>query len=358
MLCFGLLTGFDTIVTDSSVVTSKRPDAVFLSDQFTDSAGTVLPYRYYLPEGAESGERYPVLLYLHGNGSRGSDNRTQLTTNGAALNTAILNSEYPCIMIAPQCPTGTAWVADSRYPGSEAFNGTTEPGKYLSAAKELLDYFLAEYRCDPDRIYITGSSNGGGATWELISRYPGLFAAAVPLAGTGSRDGAKAFGKTVTGTPVWTFHGDADMTLSVEGTRAIVSAIREAGGDVRYTEIAGGTHDIWSTAAATEGLIDWIFAQKRGGEDSGISSGESEPVSGGESSAGNGSEAPTTLPSQSADGDTQPPSGEDETGSGGGSWRTVLLLAAGTVCLGAVIAGIAAAIKSKKGRNGGDGRKA
>ena len=272
------LTGFSEIVTEAGTTTTKVPDAVFLSGSFTASDGTTIPYRYYLPEGyATSGKTYPVFLYLHGNGSRGSDNKTQLTTNGAALNTAVLNSGYDCIMLAPQCPAHPAeWIDRNAYPGSDAFAADIADGKletrvYLNAATELLNSFItnADYHADTSRIYVTGSSNGGGATWALAALYPEVFAAAIPMCGTGNSlspvtaAGAAALVGSYLDMPIWTFHGDADTTLSIEGTRGIVDAVRAAGGTkINFTVIPGGSHNIVGEAASTAGLVDWIFAQK------------------------------------------------------------------------------------------------
>lgn len=271
------LAGFDEIVTEAGTTSSKIPDEVFLSGRFTASDGTTIPYRYYLPEGyATSGRTYPVFLYLHGNGSRGSDNKTQLTTNGAALNTAVLNSDYACIMIAPQCPAHPAeWIDRNAYPGSDAFAADIADGKletriYLNAAAELLNSFLtnADYHADTSRIYVTGSSNGGGATWALAALYPDVFAAAIPMCGTGNslspvtKAGANALVKSYLDMPIWTFHGDADTTLSIEGTRGIVDAVKAAGGTkINFTVIPNGSHNIVGEAAGTAGLVDWIFAQ-------------------------------------------------------------------------------------------------
>lgn len=260
------LTGFDTIITQAGTTSNLKPEAVFESGTFTASNGVTIPYRYYLPQDYQTTEKtYPVFLYMHGNGSRGQDNVTQLTTNGAALNTAVLNSEYECIMLAPQCPSASQWVTD--YPGSAAFAeqlaaGARQNSAYLDAALELLNHFITTYRADVSRIYVTGSSNGGGATWSMTAWYPEVFAAAVPLAGTGSTGGEAAIASRYTTVPIWTFHGDADTTLSVEGTRKLAAAIKAAGGEnITYTEIAGGTHNIWKEAATTDGLVDWIFAQ-------------------------------------------------------------------------------------------------
>jgi len=248
-----------------------KPDDVFLYGSYTASNGYTVPYRYYLPEGYDGTKRYPLFLNMHGNGSRGSDNHKQLTFGGSVLNTAVFQSGYECIMLAPQCPASSAWVPDSGYPGSKGFlkRGMSP---YLAAAKELLDKFLSEYAVDPDRVYVSGSSNGGAASWELCYRFPELFAAAVPLAGVRpERDGedyedaSAAIAGPLTRTPIWTFHGTADTTLPVAGTQNLVQAIRDAGGEqILYTEYPGATHGtIWALAAQTEGLVDWIFAQRR-----------------------------------------------------------------------------------------------
>ncbi len=258
---------FTSIITDAGSITTKVPNDEFEYGTFTASNGISLPYRYYIPEDyATSAKNYPVFLYMHGNGSRGTDNTTQLTTNGAALNNEVFNSEYDCIMIAPQCAKSPReWV--SNYAGSAAFaaeleSGAYENGDYLNAAVELLDYFLNNYRVDTSRIYVTGSSNGGGATWSLTARYPYVFAAAAPLAGCELYDGTDAIASRYVHQNIWTFHGDADATLPVEATRALVNAIKNAGSTtIKYTEIAGGGHNIWSQAAKTEGLVDWMFSK-------------------------------------------------------------------------------------------------
>lgn len=258
---------FTKIITDAGTITTKVPNDEFLYGSFTASNGITLPYRYYLPEDyATSVKSYPLFLYMHGNGSRGSDNTTQLTTNGAALNNEVFNSVYDCIMLAPQCAKNPReWVTN--YAGGAAFaeelqTGTFENGDYLNAAIELLDYFLNTYRADTSRVYVTGSSNGGGATWSLTARHPYVFAAAAPLAGCKFYDGTDAIASRYVHQNIWTFHGDADSTLPVEATRAMVASIRNAGSTtITYTEIAGGGHNIWSQAAKTPGLVDWMFSK-------------------------------------------------------------------------------------------------
>lgn len=238
--------------------------------EFTAADGTVLPYRIYVPEGAT--EPLPVVLYLHGNGSRGTDNLKQLNTVGSATLYPLYNYSEKAIFIAPQCPTteniggeevAQMWVEREAYPGSVAY--LTEPvNKWLTAANELLDATVTKYNADKTRLYITGSSNGAGATWSLLTKYPEKFAAGIPVAGARDAEAAADIAPALAKTPVWTFHGTADETLPVAGTQGLVAAVNAAGGNVKYTEVEGADHNtIWSIAAATPGFADWMFAQKR-----------------------------------------------------------------------------------------------
>lgn len=262
---------FNTIITSEGQTTQLRPNEVFGYGSFTASNGVRMPYRYWLPEGYDRSKKYPLALYMHGNGSGGGDNTTHLTTAGAAYVSQVLNSETDCIILAPQSPntSGNMWVGP--YPGNASYSLETTPmSNSLSAAKELLDSIVDNESVDISRIYVFGSSNGGGATWDLLTRFPDLFAAGIPMAGCGESSNAAAIAPFLKETPIWTFHGDNDGTLNVSGTRGIVNAIRAIGGSkIIYTEIPGGTHNIWTMAAGTEGLTEWMFSQKR--EDSGMS---------------------------------------------------------------------------------------
>ncbi len=276
----GKMEGYQKIITPEGEIFPEEKTAIkeaFLYGSFTASDGTVLPYRYYLPEGYETSDKdYPVFLYMHGNGSRGTDNVSQL--GSYSIQNVVYESDYECIMIAPQCPSspyewtlyGTVGKV-SVYPGSEKYAEFLESGepygsKYFCAAVELLDMFLTDYRADTSRVYLGGSSNGTGAVWNLMTLYPEVFAAAVPVSGARAVDDyAHAIAHRMKNIPIWAFHGDLDTSSSgspVEGTRAIVKALREVGGKITYTEVVGGDHsNIWRIAAETPGIVDWLFSQ-------------------------------------------------------------------------------------------------
>src|SRR5678815_1234712 len=78
---------------------------------YTDASGS-LPYRLFVPANYDPERKYPLVLFLHGAGERGTDNRLQITGQTGVL--AFLFNEnqakQPCFLAAPQCPTGGTWV--------------------------------------------------------------------------------------------------------------------------------------------------------------------------------------------------------------------------------------------------------
>jgi len=203
-----------------------------------------LPYRIYVPENYDAAKRYPLVLYLHGMGECGTDNRLQTSVN--SVMETLLEPEnlaaYPCIVLAPQCPEGQWWAGD-----------------LLPALMGLLGQTGSAYSIDLARVYITGLSMGGFGTWAMLAEYPSYFAAAVPVCGGGDPDDAHLF-KDV---PVWAFHGARDTTVYPEGSRCMVRALEEAGGSARYTEYPDAAHNSWDRAYREPELFPWMFAQIR-----------------------------------------------------------------------------------------------
>jgi dienelactone hydrolase len=101
---------------------------------------------------------------------------------------------------------------------------------------------------------------GGFGTWDILRRDPGVFAAAAPISGGGDPSSASAL-KDV---PIWAFHGSADDVVPTDLTRNMVAALQAVGGNVKYTEVAGGKHDIWPAVYADNSLYSWMFGQHLG----------------------------------------------------------------------------------------------
>ncbi|MBK1882321.1 dienelactone hydrolase family protein [Luteolibacter pohnpeiensis] len=216
-----------------------------------------VPYRWHEPESLAPGKLYPLVLFLHGAGEKGDDNQAQLKHGVMAILREAAKINEPCYLIAPQCPKQGYWAPYN----SETKKLAEEDGLYkrLDAAWALVEKFEKQYPVDPDRIYVTGISMGGFGTWGLLGREGKHIAAAVPICGGGNPDIAKKF-KNV---PIWTFHGEADPTVSVDLTRQMVAALEKAGGKPKVTYYPGVGHDSWTQTYDNPEVTKWLFEQKK-----------------------------------------------------------------------------------------------
>lgn len=235
--------------------------ASFLKKQFTTANGYKLNYRILYPLNYHPEQSYPVILFLHGAGERGADNEAQLLHGGAMFASYEMQAKYPAIIIAPQCPEQKRWAA---YQRPDAHNKRFFPPAAaitpeMSAVKELLDAYIAKGIVDTKRIYITGLSMGGMGTFDMVCRYPNLFAAASPICG-GANYQRLANYKGRTAFSI--YHGDADPTVSVEWSREAYKALQEAQAEVRYKEYPGVKHNSWDNAFAEPDYIGWMYQHK------------------------------------------------------------------------------------------------
>ena len=219
------------------------------------NSDTTLPYRLILPEDYSASKQYPLIVFFHGAGERGNDNELQFVHCVQYIRD---NTPEPCIIVAPQCPTGNQWVDTPWSLGAYSTDNVPESNE-MKAVIELLLKLQDEYSVDSDRIYAMGISMGGFATWDAITRHSDMFAAAIPVCGGG--DPSKA--DILKDIPIYTFHAINDPDVPVSGTQQTVSAIKAAGGTkIFYTEYSYGAHGIWNMAFATEGLFTKLFAAK------------------------------------------------------------------------------------------------
>ncbi|MFT5523323.1 MAG: putative peptidase [Pirellulaceae bacterium] len=217
-----------------------------------------LPYRLLKPKNYDATKKYPLVIFFHGAGERGTDNFNQLVHGMSDFASDEVMQSHPCFVIAPQCPAGQMWVD---VPWS--LDSHTMPKKATPAMRstiELLDQTAAKYSIDTQRIYVTGLSMGGFGTWDAIQRYPKKFAAAIPVCGGG--DTAEA--KTIKSVPVWAFHGDKDNAVKTSRSRDMIAAIKKAGGEPKYTEYPGVGHNSWAQTYANRKVYDWLFKQRLG----------------------------------------------------------------------------------------------
>ena len=223
--------------------------------------GHVLPFRIYRPAHLEAGKKYPLVMFFHGAGERGLDNRLQLFRFGTVTN---FWEKYPCFVIAPQCPPRTGdhdgqstWVQTGF--GDPSHVMKKQPTWPMALAMNLLDETLAENQIDTGRVYVTGLSMGGFATWEILQRKPGTFAAAMPVCGGGD----PAFARESSKIPIWIFHGSADDIVQPKRSRDMAAALIAAGGHPIYTEYIGAGHDVWGQTYSDMKVWDWLFTHAK-----------------------------------------------------------------------------------------------
>lgn len=265
LACVALLAGCvgttgETLVRGTPPL-DRRPAAGLSADDFeagtfTASDGATLPYRLLVP-AIEPGRRYPLVVQFHGSGAIGTDNRAQVERDFAARAWAIpaIRARHPAFVLVPQFPVRSANYDDPATPRI----AIATPA--LSAALELVDAVIAQQPVDRTRIYASGFSMGGSATWLSLLARPELFAAAVPIGGIAP---GRVRAPELTHVPLLVLHGDADTENPIDADRAMVAAIRAAGGrQVRMRTYVGLAHMPPGDLVPGDEWRDWLFAQHR-----------------------------------------------------------------------------------------------
>ena len=206
-----------------------------------ESAGIAMPYRYATFNESDS-SKPALVIYLHGGLSKGVDNETQMLEAGIdSIANYLTEQDGKAIFLVPQCPADKFWG-----------------GPMLGVLKALIDEFK-EGKVNDGRIYILGGSMGGTGTWSMVSAYPDLFAAAMPVAGNPS----KCIAGNVSQTPVFTVMGTADTIMNVETTSDFIDKLNSLGGITKLDIEEGWTHEVTCVQSYTAGRLDWIFGHSR-----------------------------------------------------------------------------------------------
>ncbi len=233
----------------------------FEERHYNNESGQDLPYLLYRPAAIEPGKTYPLVLFLHSAKGSGSDDLNEAALNrmtGLAYWTAEeIQQRFPCFVVAPRADPTVAptWVRQWR--------STPDPAPHLREPLELAvelvrDQLSAELPIDDRRLYVTGYSMGAFGAWIAISRHPGVFAAAVPIAGGGDPTHI-----VEADAAVWAVHGGADTVVPASRSREMIEALRSVGREPLYTEIPGVGHNAFRYALEIPGLIEWLFDQRR-----------------------------------------------------------------------------------------------
>ncbi len=220
--------------------------------------GVTYRFQVYLPEDwkRDDNRLWPMILFLHGRGERGSEGMWQ-TQIGLPAQVRDHPERWPFVIVMPQCPIPDHW---------------TDP-KMLDLAMAALDQEVDEFHGDPDRTYLTGLSLGGYGAWELARLHPRRWAAIAIASGgifwsyepdrwqqstTLPADYARAIGRT----PIWLFHGGDDPVVSPRQSELMFDAFKAVNGSIRLWIYQGIGHDSWSRAYNEPELPRWLLAHK------------------------------------------------------------------------------------------------
>lgn len=233
----------------------------YSQEQFVAGKDT-LKYRMMMPKNLDSRNQYPVVLFLHGAGERGSDNAKQLA-HGSELFHKVRDS-FPAIVIFPQCPQDDYWanttIDRSTKPITLKFPINAPPTTAMTLVMSLLDEVLEKPYVDKNKIYVGGLSMGGMATFEILNRKPEFFAAAFAICGAGNPEASEVYAKAI---PMWIFHGANDDVVDPQHSVNMVSSILKYGGKPNFSLFAKDNHNSWDSAFAEPELIPWLFSNSK-----------------------------------------------------------------------------------------------
>ncbi|MDO4781934.1 MAG: prolyl oligopeptidase family serine peptidase [Capnocytophaga felis] len=223
-----------------------------------------LKYRLLSPEKLERNKKYPLVLFLHGAGERGTDNESQLRHGGTLFSNPVNREKFPSFVLFPQCPPDFYWPIDKRpaegFKNQNPFQKNPPISTQLKLVEELLTDFIKKNPIDESQIYIMGLSMGGMGTLDFVCRHPNRFAAAIAICGAVNTDRLREFkGKT----RFRIYHGDLDSVVSVNFSREAYKALKDAGKEVEYIEFYGTDHNSWHPAFNTPDFLLWLYQNKK-----------------------------------------------------------------------------------------------
>lgn len=263
-LALSLLPACVGTINNPRVLAEATPPVVtgFLPSSL-NTDGREYDYKVYIPLGFTRKDKWPLIVFLHGMGESGIDNHLQ-TTVGLGSELRRVPKDWPFLVLFPQKP--------------HAFEEWT---LHFDAVLLMLEHVKLEHNVDPNRIYLTGISQGGHGAWKLAQRTPDTWAAVVPICGypvapeggwTNARPGeiweldasesVKSIALALKNTPVWAFHGGSDPVLPARMTTIVVDALREEGAEAELTIFDGVRHDSWLKAYRHSDLVPWLSSKR------------------------------------------------------------------------------------------------
>ena len=254
---------FGLIICSSSALKAQEiePSKDLFSHEKHIVNNDTLNYRMLLPKNFDESKQYPLVLFLHGAGERGSDNKKQLVHGSRLFLNEKNRDSFPAILIFPQCPQTDYWSkleADrSTKPITFKFKYDEAPTTAMALTMNLMDQLVTKPYVKTDQVYVMGLSMGGMGTFEIIHRKPEMFAAAIPICGGGDPKSVSTYAKEI---PLWIIHGAKDDVVNPNLSLSMASAILSAGGFPKLTLYDFANHNSWDPAFAEPKFLTWLFS--------------------------------------------------------------------------------------------------
>ncbi|MFJ1301832.1 alpha/beta fold hydrolase [Pseudomonadota bacterium AL_CKDN230030165-1A_HGKHYDSX7] len=240
---------------DTEVNASALPADAFEAALYNTPNGVRVPYRLLPPKPMREGERYPLVVVLHGGYGIGNDNASQLGAFERSWAYDDIRDRYPAYVLVPQARTRTA----RNLPASRGAV-IAETGPALDDMLSLAEHIRDTYAIDPQRIYVTGYSMGGSAALQAVVAKPKLIAGVVSVAGVPP---ATKFANAAAGTPAMLVQGDADTESPYASAVAWTQALASHGAKPELLTYTGMPHRLPSDMLTGTGWRDWLFAQRK-----------------------------------------------------------------------------------------------
>ena len=184
---------------------------------------------------------YPLVLFLHGAGTRCHDSNV-LSANACFCNLQQRQDARGYILLAPLCSVHN-W------------------NEVMSTVLELVDMMRAKPFVDSTRVYATGNSMGGYGTWEIAMIKPDWFAAIMPICG----GGIGGFAARLADVPVRTFHGLRDNVVDPIESMQMAKAVNQNGGYAELILYPELDHNCWDRVYTDETNYDWLLGFSKSG---------------------------------------------------------------------------------------------
>lgn len=188
-----------------------------------------------------------------------SNTKENITYNLGIPAHPVENMPLVIVMQAYDCHADFA-VNSSNYTDEEFFFLAPKISAYddgkLKNFKIIIDEVVEKYKINKKRIIISGHSNGCLETFKLVSFFPDLFAAAVPISYHPNGFNASSFRTTA----FWGICGTGETCTSTMENFA--NKINSSGGNAKATSVPGGHGDAGCSFLNRE-VLDWAFSQEK-----------------------------------------------------------------------------------------------